>query len=105
MQDATAQMAILQFISSGLPRVAVPSTVHCDHLIVAREGSSKDLSNANVTNKEVYDFLASASAKYGIGFWRPGSGIIHQVSSRISVGVVLRIRGLNSIHFLRLDYA
>lgn len=80
MQDATAQMAILQFMSSGLPRVAVPSTVHCDHLIVAREGGAMDLANAEKTNKEVYDFLSSASAKFGIGFWHPGSGIIHQVS-------------------------
>ncbi|VDN15629.1 unnamed protein product [Dibothriocephalus latus] len=72
MQDATAQMAILQFISSGLPRVAVPSTVHCDHLIVALKGGSEDLAAAEVSNKEVYDFLSSASAKYGIGFWKPG---------------------------------
>lgn len=79
MQDATAQMAILQFISSGLTRVAVPSSVHCDHLIMAKDGGAKDLSTANFTHKEVYDFLASSSAKYGIGFWRPGSGIIHQV--------------------------
>lgn len=79
MQDATAQMALLQFISSGLPRVAVPSTVHCDHLIEAKDGAGTDLNRANDTNKEVYEFLASASAKYGIGFWKPGSGIIHQV--------------------------
>ncbi|VDL90790.1 unnamed protein product [Schistocephalus solidus] len=79
MQDATAQMAILQFISSGLSRVAVPSTVHCDHLIIALKGGSEDLAAAEVSNKEVYDFLSSASAKYGIGFWKPGSGIIHQI--------------------------
>lgn len=79
MQDATAQMAILQFISSGLPRVAVPSTVHCDHLIVSRDGGPKDLANSTTANKEVYEFLSSASAKFGIGFWHPGSGIIHQV--------------------------
>ncbi|CAH8589552.1 unnamed protein product [Heterobilharzia americana] len=79
MQDATAQMALLQFISSGLPRVAVPSTVHCDHLIEAKDGAASDLYRANDSNKEVYDFLASASAKYGIGFWKPGSGIIHQI--------------------------
>ncbi|CAL8072565.1 unnamed protein product [Calicophoron daubneyi] len=79
MQDATAQMAILQFISSGLPKVAVPSTVHCDHLIEAQDGAQADLKRANVTNKEVYDFLSTASAKYGIGFWKPGSGIIHQI--------------------------
>eukprot|EP00640_Fibrocapsa_japonica_P000828 CAMPEP_0113936514 /NCGR_PEP_ID=MMETSP1339-20121228/3410_1 /TAXON_ID=94617 /ORGANISM="Fibrocapsa japonica" /LENGTH=733 /DNA_ID=CAMNT_0000939023 /DNA_START=259 /DNA_END=2460 /DNA_ORIENTATION=+ /assembly_acc=CAM_ASM_000762 len=79
MQDATAQMAVLQFISSGLPKTAVPSTIHCDHLIAAEKGSSDDLHAAKVTNKEVYDFLASAGAKYGIGFWQPGSGIIHQI--------------------------
>lgn len=79
MQDATAQMALLQFISSGLPKVAVPSTVHCDHLIEAQVGGDKDLARAKDINKEVYDFLASASAKYGVGFWKPGSGIIHQI--------------------------
>jgi len=79
MQDATAQMAILQFIQSGKKQVAVPSTVHCDHLIVARKGVNKDMKVANHDNEEVYDFLASASKKYGIGFWKPGSGIIHQV--------------------------
>ena len=79
MQDATAQMAMLQFISSGLPRVAVPSTIHCDHLIEAREGGKQDLARAVDINKEVYDFLASAGAKYGVGFWKPGSGIIHQI--------------------------
>lgn len=79
MQDATAQMAVLQFISARLPKTAVPSTIHCDHLIEAQKGSVEDLNKANVTNKEVYDFLSSAGAKYGIGFWRPGSGIIHQI--------------------------
>ncbi|EUB56759.1 hypothetical protein EGR_08402 [Echinococcus granulosus] len=79
MQDATAQMAILQFMSSGIPRVAVPTTVHCDHLVLAREGGDKDISNALTVNKEVYDFLASASSKFNIGFWQPGSGIIHQI--------------------------
>ncbi|KAL5019353.1 hypothetical protein ScPMuIL_005075 [Solemya velum] len=79
MQDATAQMAMLQFISSGLPRVAVPSTIHCDHLIEAQSGGDEDLKRAKELNKEVYDFLASASAKYGVGFWKPGSGIIHQI--------------------------
>eukprot|EP00301_Raphidiophrys_heterophryoidea_P027910 c9886_g1_i1.p1 GENE.c9886_g1_i1~~c9886_g1_i1.p1 ORF type:complete len:789 (-),score=217.91 c9886_g1_i1:166-2490(-) len=79
MQDATAQMAVLQFISSGIPEVAVPSTIHCDHLIEAHKGNKDDLSTAVTTNKEVYDFLASAGAKYGIGFWKPGSGIIHQI--------------------------
>lgn len=89
MQDATAQMAVLQFISSGLPQTAVPTTIHCDHLIEGttapqpdREGSfggQADLKHAVSTNKEVYDFLSSAGSKYGIGFWRPGSGIIHQI--------------------------
>jgi aconitate hydratase len=79
MQDATAQMAMLQFISSGLPKVAVPSTIHCDHLIEAYRGGDTDLSKAKETNQEVYDFLASAGAKYGVGFWKPGSGIIHQI--------------------------
>jgi len=79
MQDATAQMALLQFIISGKPEVAVPSTVHCDHLIQGLAGAKEDLDTANITNKEVYNFLASASQKYGIGFWKPGAGIIHQV--------------------------
>lgn len=79
MQDATAQMAVIQFISSGLPKVAVPSTIHCDHLIAAENGGEKDLEAANTANREVYDFLASAGAKFGIGFWKPGSGIIHQI--------------------------
>lgn len=85
MQDATAQMAILQFISSGLPKVCVPSTIHCDHLIEAKVGASTDLSKAKEVNKEVYDFLSSAGAKYGIGFWKPGSGIIHQVSIKFTI--------------------
>src|SRR5918995_2358490 len=79
MQDATAQMALLQFMSAGRPRVAVPSTVHCDHLIVAKTGAHEDLETALNTNKEVYDFLASVCNKYGLGFWKPGAGIIHQV--------------------------
>jgi aconitate hydratase len=79
MQDATAQMALLQFMTAGLDRVAVPSTVHCDHLIQANSGAKDDLEAAEVTNREVYDFLSSISARYGIGFWKPGSGIIHQV--------------------------
>jgi aconitate hydratase len=79
MQDATAQMAMLQFISSGMPRVAVPSTIHADHLIAAENGSAADLKVANSINKEVYDFLGSAGQKYGVGFWQPGSGIIHQI--------------------------
>lgn len=79
MQDATAQMALLQFMQAGRKKVAVPSTVHCDHLILAKEGATKDLAEAEISNKEVYDFLASISDKYGIGFWKPGAGIIHQV--------------------------
>ncbi|WP_316841492.1 aconitate hydratase [Pedobacter gandavensis] len=79
MQDATAQMALLQFMQAGRPRVAVPSTVHCDHLITAKYGAEVDLPAANTESKEVFDFLASVSNKYGIGFWKPGAGIIHQV--------------------------
>ncbi|WP_210518958.1 aconitate hydratase [Hymenobacter terricola] len=79
MQDATAQMALLQFMQAGKPTAAVPSTVHCDHLIQAKDGATADLAEANSENKEVYDFLASVSNKYGIGFWKPGAGIIHQV--------------------------
>ncbi|MGH9073727.1 MAG: aconitate hydratase, partial [Acidimicrobiales bacterium] len=79
MQDATAQMALLQFMTAGLPRVAVPTTVHCDHLIQARVGAESDLAAAEGANAEVYDFLRTVSARYGIGFWQPGSGIIHQV--------------------------
>jgi aconitate hydratase len=79
MQDATAQMAILQFISAGRKTTAVPTTIHCDHLIRAKVGARPDLQVADKTNHEVYEFLASAAAKYGMGFWKPGSGIIHQV--------------------------
>jgi aconitate hydratase len=79
MQDATAQMALLQFMSAGRPKVAVPSTVHCDHLITAKTGAQEDLTVANTESKEVFDFLSSVSNKYGIGFWKPGAGIIHQV--------------------------
>jgi len=79
MQDATAQMALLQFMTSGQPKVAVPSTVHCDHLIQAYKSAKEDLHTAEITNKEVYDFLSEVSNKYGIGFWKPGAGIIHQV--------------------------
>ena len=78
-QDATAQMALLQFMSAAMPQVAVPSTVHCDHLIEAQLGGDKDLARAQDLNKEVYAFLQTASAKYGLGFWKPGSGIIHQI--------------------------
>src|SRR5689334_16848405 len=79
MQNATAQMALLQFMQAGRKKVAVPSTVHCDHLITAKVGAKDDLAVANKESKEVYDFLASVSNKYGIGFWKPGAGIIHQV--------------------------
>jgi len=78
-QDATAQMALLQFMQAGKEKVAVPTTVHCDHLIQARDGASADLKRANETSSEVFDFLESVSNKYGIGFWKPGAGIIHQV--------------------------
>ncbi len=79
MQDATAQMALLQFMTAGKERTAVPSTVHCDHLILAHHNASEDLKQAETTNNEVYKFLSSVSNKYGIGFWKPGAGIIHQV--------------------------
>src|SRR5690606_37934552 len=79
MQDATAQMALLQFMQAGRPKVAVPSTVHCDHLIQAKEGAEKDLTRAKNESSEVFNFLSSVSNKYGIGFWKPGAGIIHQV--------------------------
>lgn len=79
MQDATAQMAILQFMISGCKQVAAPTTIHCDHLIRAKVGAASDLAVAQNTNQEVYDFLATAGKKYGMGFWQPGSGIIHQV--------------------------
>lgn len=78
-QDATAQMALLQFMQAGKDKVAVPTTVHCDHLIQAKDGAASDLKHANETSKEVFDFLGSVSNKYGIGFWKPGAGIIHQV--------------------------
>ena len=79
MQDATAQMALLQFMTAGREKVAVPSTVHCDHLILAKDGADVDLAQANDENAEVYNFLSSISDKYGIGFWKPGAGIIHQI--------------------------
>ncbi|HAV29038.1 MAG TPA: aconitate hydratase, partial [Saprospirales bacterium] len=79
MQDATAQMALLQFMMAGKDKVAVPSTVHCDHLIQAKIGADADLQNAINTSNEVFNFLESVSDKYGIGFWKPGAGIIHQV--------------------------
>jgi aconitate hydratase len=79
MQDATAQMALLQFMSAGIPRVRVPSTVHCDHLILAKDGAKKDLKDSITASGEVFNFLESVSNKFGIGFWKPGAGIIHQV--------------------------
>ena len=79
MQDATAQMALLQFMSAGIPKVRVPSTVHCDHLILAKDGAKKDLADSITASGEVFNFLESVSNKFGIGFWRPGAGIIHQV--------------------------
>ncbi len=79
MQDATAQMALLQFMQSGKDTTAVPSTVHCDHLILAKDGADEDLKQAKDTNREVFDFLSDVSSKYGLGFWKPGAGIIHQV--------------------------
>jgi aconitate hydratase len=79
MQDATAQMALLQFMSAGMPKVQVPSTVHCDHLILAKDGAKKDLADSITASGEVFSFLESVSNKYGIGFWKPGAGIIHQV--------------------------
>ena len=83
MQDATAQMALLQFTAAGRETSAVPSTAHCDHLILAQAGAKDDLLRASSENKEVYDFLESISRKYGIGFWKPGAGIIHQVVLKI----------------------
>ena len=79
MQDATAQMALLQFMNAGRDEVAVPSTVHCDHLIQAYKGAKEDIATATKTNEEVYNFLRDVSSRYGIGFWQPGAGIIHQV--------------------------
>ena len=79
MQDATAQMALLQFMMAGKDKVSVPTTVHCDHLIQAKVDANSDLNNALYINNEVFDFLESVSNKYGIGFWKPGAGIIHQV--------------------------
>jgi aconitase A len=105
MQDATAQMAVLQFISSGLPRTAAPTTIHCDHLIAAEKGSVEDLGAAKSQNKEVYDFLASAGAKFGMGFWKPGSGIIHQVrccSLSVTAQVVTGVTQCWLLYFCRL---
>ncbi len=79
MQDATAQMALLQFMLAGKDEAAVPSTVHCDHLIQAYKGKDADMNASNMSNKEVFEFLATTSSRYNIGFWKPGAGIIHQV--------------------------
>lgn len=79
IQDATAQMAILQFMCAGLGKTAVPTTIHCDHLIAAEYGAAADLKTATTENREVFGFLATVAKKYGIGLWRPGSGIIHQI--------------------------
>ncbi|KAF5306859.1 hypothetical protein FQA39_LY00089 [Lamprigera yunnana] len=98
MQDATAQMAMLQFISSGLKRVAVPSTIHCDHLIEAQIGGEKDLARAKDINKEVYNFLSSAGNKYGVGFWKPGSGI-----SYIFNEFIIKFLFLGIIHQIILE--
>ena len=78
-QDATAQMALLQFMQAGKSKVSVPTTVHCDHLILAKHGAEKDLKRANSGSSEVFEVLKTVSNKYGIGFWKPGAGIIHQV--------------------------
>ena len=85
MQDATAQMALLQFMLAGKKQTAVPSSVHCDHLIRAYEGMDKDMKIAMDENNEVFDFLSTVSSKYGIGFWKPGAGIIHQVVLELSL--------------------
>src|SRR5665811_1159459 len=92
MQDATAQMAILQFMMAGKDTTAVPTSVHCDHLIMAQSGAAADLKTAGITNKEVYDFLSSVSNKYDIGFWKPGAGIIHPVSyTHLTLPTILRV--------------
>ena len=93
MQDATAQMALLQFMNAGKEKVAVPSTVHCDHLIQAYKGAKEDILTATKTNEEVYDFLRDVSSRYGIGFWKPGAGIIHQV---IGVRLIGKLNGWTS---------
>ena len=85
MQDATAQMALLQFMMAGKSKVSVPSSVHCDHLIQAKSEAGEDLNIAKTVNGEVYEFLESVSDKYGIGFWKPGAGIIHQVVLELSL--------------------
>ena len=105
MQDATAQMALLQFMTCGRNTVAVPSSVHCDHLIQAEVGAKTDLVNAINSNKEVYDFLSSISNKYGIGFWKPGAGIIHQVvleNYAFPGGMMI---GTDFIHQMQVDWA
>lgn len=96
MQDATAQMALLQFMNAGKEQAAVPSTVHCDHLIQAYKGAREDIATATKTNEEVYDFLRDVSSRYGIGFWKPGAGIIHQVVLRIMLFLVVWMVGTDS---------
>jgi aconitate hydratase len=93
LQDATGQMALLQFMQASKPQVAVPSTVHCDHLIRAQTGAAEDMQRAITENSEVYNFLHSASKKYGIGFWKPGSGIIHQIHLEQVAAVTLLAGG------------
>ena len=97
-------MAMLQFISSGLPKVAVPSTIHCDHLIQAQIEGGKDLERAKDINKEVYNFLATAGAKYGVGFWKPGSGIIHQIILENYAFPGIRLFRLSKCHWLIYSY-
>ena len=80
MQDVTAQMALLQFMLAEKKEVEAPTTIHCDHLILAKKGEKEDLKESNFSNKEVFDFLSTAASQYGIGFWKPGAGIIHQVA-------------------------
>ena len=89
MQDATAQMALLQFMSTGREAVSVPTTVHCDHLICARKGADGDLAEALKTNAEVYDFLSSAAARYGIGFWKPGAGITGSLLKEAQISLII----------------
>jgi len=112
-QDATAQMALLQFMQAGKSKVAVPTTVHCDHLIQAKIGADEDLQNAINTSNEVFNFLESVSDKYGIGFWKPGAGIIHQVvlenyafpggmmigtdSHTVNAGGILKVAGILTV--------
>lgn len=105
MQDASAQMALLQFMSCGLPTTAVPASIHCDHLIVGETGADADLPKSIANNSEIFDFLESAAKKYGIEFWPPGAGIIHQsvlenysaVSIRLSLGTRINMLTIASL--------